>query len=35
MSKEELASRDNWQTKSGLKALNAEKNLYKVVEKHF
>ncbi|MCI8416641.1 MAG: MunI family type II restriction endonuclease [Lachnospiraceae bacterium] len=34
MAKKELAVRDNWQTKSGVKASNAEKNLYKAFKKH-
>lgn len=35
MAKKELAGRDNWQTESGTKAANAEKNLYKAFKKHF
>lgn len=35
MAKKELSNRDNWQTESGLKASNAEKNLYEAFNKHF
>lgn len=35
MSRKELAGRNNWQTESGSKALNAEKNLYTAFMKHF
>ena len=34
MAKKELAGRKNWQTESGTKASNAEKNLYKAFEEH-
>lgn len=34
MSKKELAGRNNWQTESGSKASNAEKNLYEAFKKH-
>ena len=35
MAKKELAGRYNWQTESGSKASDAEKNLYKAFKKHF
>ena len=35
MAKKVLAGRDNWQTESGSKASDAEKNLYKAFKKHF
>lgn len=34
MAKKELSGRENWQTESGTKASNAEKNLYKAFEEH-
>lgn len=35
MAKKDLSNRDNWQTESGLKASNAEKNLYEAFNKYF
>ncbi|MEF2918914.1 MAG: MunI family type II restriction endonuclease [Acutalibacteraceae bacterium] len=35
MGKKELSGRDNWQSQSGVKAIQAETNLYDVFDKYF